>query len=314
MVHLQHTDRLAHALPAAAGTPSGDSIRPLDVHVVVDPPQKAARDAYLAALATFADGGCQRHRARPHVTEQWVIVSRQVARQKARRLLEPQAGRREEFSEESIALAVLAPPRWIDSAVKEMCAKTDIAKQDEPVHADEPHVVPPGRRLPERSGPPPCMPRGRRRDSTTTGERGGYDQLLLPCPTIKLLECRHRAVPGRSGDLARSIGEPACAMECDDVLAVGVPHALAAAAFGEETNPGQNIVGIGSNAVGRTHAHAWTLAKKAIELNVVGPIVAENEWDTVHEPGQHPADQRIANAPACLIGAVEDGGFGEVEL
>ena len=88
--------------------------------------------------------GRQRHRARPHVTEQWVIVSRQVARQKARRLLEPQAGRREEFSEEGVALAVLTPPRWIDGAVKEMCPKTNIAKQDEPVHADKPHVVPPG--------------------------------------------------------------------------------------------------------------------------------------------------------------------------
>ena len=108
---------------------------------------------------------------------------------------------------------------------------------------------------------------GRGADGGRHSRENGVDAIaLLPCPTIKLLQCRHGAIPGRSGDLARSIDQPACAMKCDDVLAVGVPHTLAAAAFGEETNPGQNIVGIGANAVDRAHAHARTLAEEAIEL------------------------------------------------
>ena len=86
-----------------------------------------------------------------------------------------------------------------------------------------------------------------------------------------------------AGNLARPNGEAARAVKGDDVLAIGLPHALAAAALGEEANPGEQVAGIRPDAVGGPDANARTLSKETIELEIVAAIVAENEWGAVDE-------------------------------
>ena len=106
---LQHMDGNRTSLPAAADAPSCDSVRPLDADIVVDPPQRRRGMRISRPLPPLqiaggsVTGTTRRHRAVGH-------RDAGGRRQKARRLLKPQAGRGEEFREESVALAVLAPP------------------------------------------------------------------------------------------------------------------------------------------------------------------------------------------------------------
>jgi hypothetical protein len=101
---------IAELFSATASPPSRGRIGPLDPDIIVDPMQQAAWDADLAALAALANGGWKRNGAGTRVAKQRVIVTREIGRQKARRLPQPHTGDREKFGEQSVTLAVMAAP------------------------------------------------------------------------------------------------------------------------------------------------------------------------------------------------------------
>src|SRR5260370_11480019 len=72
-------------------------------------------------------------------------------------------------------------------------------------------------------------------------------------------------------------------MKGDQVLAIGLQQALAGAALIKEAHPSQNVPGVRADAVEGTNANARALAEKAIEVEVVGPVIAEEERNPVDE-------------------------------
>ena len=107
-------------------------------------------------------------------------------------------------------------------------------------------------------------------------------------------------------------------MKRDDVLAISPPETLAAATLFEEADPGQDVMGIGTNAVQRTHPHAGTFPEEAIQIGIVAPVVAEDEGNALDEFRElHGVDahvHRVGKRAVWLDRMDGDRGVGEMKL
>src|ERR1700677_828694 len=123
------------------------------------------------------------------------------------------------------------------------------------------------------------------RDGHVPGKRCCHRETLVPSPTIESFQRRYGAIPRRTGNPARAGYQAAGTVIGDDILTIGLPHALAPAAFGEKANPGKEVAGICPDAVGGPDTDARALSKEPIELEIVATIVADDERCAVNEFG-----------------------------
>src|SRR6266852_1071321 len=70
-----------------------------------------------------------------------------------------------------------------------------------------------------------------------------------------------------------------------DIVSIGSPDSLAVAPLAEESHPDHKIAAIGPEAVRRTYAHGGAGAKKPIEIEVVAPIIIQDEWHALAHAG-----------------------------
>ena len=129
---------------------------------------------------------------------------------------------------------------------------------------------------------------------------------LVPRPTVKSLQRRNGAVPGRDDNLAGAGDQAARAVIGHDALPIDLPHGFAPAALGEKADPGDDVPAIRPNAVGRPHTHACAFAEEAIEIEVVASVVAKDEGVPSRSAGLSGASMapsaRLHAAPATRFG------------
>jgi hypothetical protein len=69
----------------------------------------------------------------------------------------------------------------------------------------------------------------------------------------------------------------------DNVLAIGLPNALAAAPLDKKAYPGDQVAGIGPDAVGGPDADGRAFSEEPVELEVIAAVVTEDKRRAIDE-------------------------------
>ena len=128
-------------------------------------------------------------------------------------------------------------------------------------------------------GRSPPLPRTK---GQVISKRRGCDQALFERPPIQLIERRDRPVPAGCRNLERRVRKTPCMMEGDDIVMISAPNRLAGTAFLEEPDPDQDVMGVGAQAVPRTHPHGRTGSKEPVHVMQVGSVPIEEERHAIH--------------------------------